>query len=81
MREREARLRPEYQERYPDITSGVWHNAAWVTEKVLQHSPESPAALSPDRPLPDAHFEFQGGITASAPWYDLPRRRTDRTVF
>jgi hypothetical protein len=81
MREREARLRPEYKEWYPNIPSGVWHNAARLTEKVLQHSSESPTGLRQARPLPDAHFEFQGGITTSAPWYDLPRRRTDRTVF
>jgi hypothetical protein len=26
---RQARLRSDYQEWYPEITPGVWHNAAW----------------------------------------------------
>ena len=36
MQLRKGRLRPEYDEWYPRIAAGVWHNAAWLTEMVLQ---------------------------------------------
>jgi hypothetical protein len=58
---REARLRPAYREWYPDIEAGVWHNAAWLSEKVLQQQRlGSPSWALGARPLSDAHFEFQG---------------------
>lgn len=59
--QREARLRPAFAEWYPGIEAGVWHNAGWMAEKVLQQQRHgSPGwALGP-RPLSEAHFEFQG---------------------
>ncbi|HEU4681834.1 MAG TPA: hypothetical protein VFS51_08815 [Gemmatimonadales bacterium] len=61
MRPREARLREAYKEWYPKITPGVWHNAAWLTEKVLQQQRSgSPVWVLEGRPLAEEHFEFQG---------------------
>lgn len=62
MRAREARLRAEYSDWFPKISPGVWHNAGWVTEIVLQQLRQgSPSWELGSRPLSDAHFEFQGG--------------------
>jgi hypothetical protein len=56
-----ARVRPTYQEWYPKITPGVWHNAAWVAEMVLQQQRRgSPTWALEGRYLSDAHFEFEG---------------------
>jgi hypothetical protein len=58
---RVARIRPTYEEWYPKITPGVWHNAAWLAEMVLQQQRRgSPRWVLEGRPLADAHFEFQG---------------------
>jgi hypothetical protein len=59
--DRQARLRPAYEEWYPGVTTGVWHNAGWLTEKVLQQQRGgSPVWAIEGRPLSAAHFEFQG---------------------
>jgi hypothetical protein len=60
---REARLRPEFVQLYPTLTPGEWHPAARIAEAVLanlllQEMTDSP---SPDRLLPEEHFEFRGG--------------------
>ena len=55
---REARLRPEFADRYPGMRAGTWYLAATVASAV-QHV-ETPPPLRV-RPLPDAHFEFRGG--------------------
>ncbi|HEX3234971.1 MAG TPA: hypothetical protein VHR41_12285 [Gemmatimonadales bacterium] len=60
---REARLRPEFAHLYPALTPGEWEPAARIAEAVLanlllQKMTDSP---SPDRLLPEAHFEFRGG--------------------
>ena len=60
---REARLRPEFAQLYPVLTPGEWEPAARIAEAVLANlllheMTESP---SPDRLLPEAHFEFRGG--------------------
>jgi hypothetical protein len=61
VRPREARLLPAYDEWYPRITLGVWHNAAWLTEMVLQQQRRgSPSWALGSRALSSAHFEFQG---------------------
>jgi len=61
MRGREARLRPEYAEWYPGVVPGVWHNAKWLMERVLQQVRHgSPSWAIDGRPLPASHFEFQG---------------------
>jgi hypothetical protein len=74
MRAREARLKAAYDEWYPRITLGVWHNAAWLTEIVLQQQRRgSPAWALEGRPLSNAHFEFQGYGSQSGTCL-LPRR-------
>jgi hypothetical protein len=60
---REARLRPEFAQLYPVLTPGEWEPAARIAEAVLANlllraMTDTP---SPDRLLPEAHFEFRGG--------------------
>jgi hypothetical protein len=58
---RVARIRPSYEEWYPKIRPGVWHNAAWLVEMVLQQQRRgSPTWALEGRPLADDHFEFRG---------------------
>jgi len=59
---REARLRPEFAERYPQLEAGVWETAAEVGAKVLlwQVQQQGTAALA-SRILDERHFEFRGG--------------------
>jgi hypothetical protein len=78
VRAREARLKMAYDEWYPRITTGVWHNAAWLTEIVLQQQRRgSPCWALEGRPLSNAHFEFRGyGPSAGTPIQ--PRRMTSR---
>ena len=61
---REARLRPEFAERYPQLEAGVWETAAEIGAKVLlwQVQQQGTAALA-SRILNEEHFEFRGG------WY------------
>lgn len=59
---REARLRPEFAQLYPELTPGQWEPAARIAEVVLaryllQRMTES---SSPDRALDESHFEFRG---------------------
>ena len=74
MRVREARLKPAYEAWYPKISVGVWHNAAWLSEMVLQQQRRgSPRWELKNRPLEEAHFEFQGN--PPLPKDSLQRRR------
>ena len=59
---REARLRPEFAERYPQLEAGVWETAAEIGAKVLlwQVQQQGTAALA-SRILDERHFEFRGG--------------------
>jgi hypothetical protein len=61
---REARLKPEYAERYPHLDPDVWEPAAEVGAKLLlwQVQQQGTAALA-SRILDERHFEFRGG------WY------------
>lgn len=64
---REARLRPEFAHLYSGLTPGQWEPASRVAEAVLanlllQQLGEVPAT---DRLLPEEHFEFRGGRSAS----------------
>lgn len=54
---REARLRPEFADRYPGMRADLWYLAATVASAV-RHDAIDPPATS--RPLPEAHFEFRG---------------------
>jgi hypothetical protein len=59
---REARLRPEFAQSYPQLEAGVWETAAEVGAKVLlwQVQQQGAAALA-SRILDERHFEFRGG--------------------
>jgi len=74
---REARLKPEFAEQYPQLDAGNWAPAAELGAKVLlwQVQQQGTAALS-SRILDERHFEFRGG------WYrgtetDLRTRASD----
>lgn len=59
---REARLRPEYADLYPELTPGQWEPAARIAEVVLaryllQRMTDAPG----ERTLDESHFEFRGG--------------------
>jgi hypothetical protein len=60
---REARLRPEFAQLYPTLTPGEWEPAARIAEAVLANLllHEMTDSTSPDRLLPEEHFEFRGG--------------------
>jgi hypothetical protein len=73
---REARLRPEYAELYPELVPGQWEPAARIAEVVLaryllQQLTDGP----PDRALNETHFEFRGG--AEVPATETRRRAAD----
>jgi hypothetical protein len=61
---REARLKPEYADRYPELEAGVWEPAAEVGAKLLlwQVQQQGTSALA-SRILDERYFEFRGG------WY------------
>lgn len=60
---RQARLRPEFADLYPELTPGKWEPASRIVEVVLaryllQKMADAPVA---DRALNESHFEFRGG--------------------
>jgi hypothetical protein len=60
---REARLRPEYADLYPELVPGQWEPASRIVEVVLaryllQKMTDGQVA---DRALNESHFEFRGG--------------------
>jgi len=58
---REARLRPEHADSYPEIEPGVWTPAAGLARLVLDRGLYRRApGTKGDRPLPAEHFEFRG---------------------
>jgi hypothetical protein len=59
---REARLKPEHADWYPQLEAGVWEPAAEIGAKVLlwQVQQQGTAALA-TRILDERHFEFRGG--------------------
>ncbi len=74
---REARLKPEFANQYPQLEADVWEPAAEMGAKVLlwQVQQQGTAALA-TRILDERHFEFRGG------WYrgtetDLRTRASD----
>lgn len=60
---REARLRPDFADRYPGIEPGVWFTAATLAEHLdLRRAREQdPGLPSGPRTLASDHFEFRGG--------------------
>jgi hypothetical protein len=61
---REARLKAEFAELYPQLVPGIWETAAEIGAKVLlwQVQQMGTDALN-SRILDERHFEFRGG------WY------------
>jgi hypothetical protein len=60
---REARLRPEFADRYPGVEPGVWFTAATLAEHLdFRRSRDTGEPLpNGPRPLVPEHFEFRGG--------------------
>jgi hypothetical protein len=68
---REARLRPEYAELYPDLTPGIWVPATVLSEFVLERGLYQRRTGSPShaRLLAESHFDFRGGrVRREQPW-------------
>lgn len=59
---REARLRPEFADRYPGVDPDVWYIAATLAEHLLARFLRDGAAgrPSPERIMDPEHFEFRG---------------------
>jgi hypothetical protein len=73
---REARLRPEFADVYPELTPGQWEPAARIAEVVLARYLLKQMGSDPmDRALQESHFEFRGG--AQDPPVVSPRRRVE----
>ena len=71
---REARLRPEYADLYPELVPGQWEPAARIAEVVLaRYLLQQMADGQPERTLNETHFEFRGG--AGVEPVAGPRRR------
>jgi len=73
---REARLRPEYAELYPELVPGQWEPAARIAEVVLaRYLLQQLTDGQADRALNETHFEFRGG--AEVPATETRRRAAD----
>jgi hypothetical protein len=57
---REAKLRTESAERYPNLPVHMWTSAASLANLVASF-PSSQAVITNGRPLLDTDFEFRGG--------------------
>ena len=65
---REARLRPEFSQKYVGIEPGVWLSAAGLAEKLITRLLREGVSDEelPQRVLDPVHFEFRGGEGAAA---------------
>ena len=78
MAAREARLRPEWADLYPDIRPDVWHIAAELVPHVLRHRLSSERRWEfTRRILDDDHFEFRGGRARDSAWTGVLSRVED----
>ena len=59
---REARLRPEFADRYPGVDPDVWYIAATLAEHLLARFLRGGEAgrERPERIMDPEHFEFRG---------------------
>jgi hypothetical protein len=75
-RVREARLRPEFADRYPGLPAGVWAPAAILADRVLAQAllRHLPGAIL-GRVLLDEHFEFRFGASRGGERRGLRHRR------
>jgi hypothetical protein len=59
---REARLRPEYADRYPGVPANEWISAAMLGDRVIARELLSGSPVGwRHRVLAPEHFEFRGG--------------------
>jgi hypothetical protein len=74
---REARLRPEFAEVYPELVPGQWEPASRIAEVVLaRYLLQQLTDGQPDRTLNETHFEFRGGA-GDVPGTEPRRRAAD----
>lgn len=66
---REARLRPEFAQKYVGIEPGVWLGAAGLAERLITRLLREGVSDEelPQRVLDPRHFEFRGGEGATVP--------------
>jgi hypothetical protein len=59
---REARLRPEFADRYPGVDPDVWYIAATLAEHLLARFLRGgeTGSAPPERIMDPEHFEFRG---------------------
>ena len=71
---REARLRPEFAEKYAGIKPGIWFSAAALAEMLITRLLREGVSDEelPQRVLDPTHFEFRGGEGAPSR-SNLPR--------
>jgi hypothetical protein len=64
---REARLRPEFAQKYTGIQAGVWYSAAGLAERLITRLLREGVSDEelPQRVLDPTHFEFRGGESAA----------------
>lgn len=75
---REARLRPEWADQYPNIHPGVWYIAAQLVPQVLRYRLNGRETWEfVQRILIDEHFEFRGGRPRDASWGGILSRVED----
>jgi hypothetical protein len=78
---REARLRPEHADSYPDIEPGTWTPAAGLARLVLDRGLyQRVPGTKGNRPLSAEHFEFRGPSLPPASRPGGRSRQTDITV-
>lgn len=65
---REARLRPEFAQKYVGIEPGVWLSAAGLAERLITRLLREGVSDEelPQRVLDPRHFEFRGGEGAAS---------------
>ncbi len=74
---REARLRPEFADLYPELTPGQWEPAARIAEVVIaRYLMLQTHGFPSDRVLDETHFEFRGDAEPARA--DLRSRAADR---
>jgi hypothetical protein len=75
---REARLRPEWADLYPEVRPDVWQVAAELVPHVLRYRLRGERSWEfTRRILDDDHFEFRGGRPRDSSWAGVLSRVED----